>query len=239
MSIWAVVPVKPFLRGKSRLSTVVNRENRVALNRCLLQNTLEILVSINEIEQVLVISRDPQVLAVARSYQARTIQEAGSPRLNQALERATLFARQHTVHGVLIIPADLPLINTFDIGHMLDLAGDHEGIVIAPDRHRRGTNALYVSPPGVIPYEFGFDSFQKHCMSAKRMGLDLHIAEFPALALDLDLPDDLKLVKQQMQYLRFDDPLSNPLNMESRESPDYTENGDFRGTHPCLDQLLE
>lgn len=204
MTVWAVVPVKPLRRGKSRLSTILDMESRIALNLCLLENTLETLSAVPEIEQVLVVSRDPQALAAARSHKARTIQETGTPNLNQALERATLFARRHAVHGMLIIPADLPLINSFDIQRMLSLAVTSSMVIIAPDRHRTGTNSLFVSPPGVITYCFGADSFQLHCQQALFAGAQLEIVNFPAFALDLDLPEDLELIRKQMEVLERD-----------------------------------
>ena len=239
MAIWAIVPVKPLRRGKSRLSAVMDRENRLALNRCLLQNTLETLTAIEQIEQVLVISRDPQVLALARSYQARTIQETGNPQLNQALERATLFAKRHAVHGIYIVPADLPLINSYDIQKMLNMADSSPGVIIAPDRHRKGTNVLYVSPPGAISYKFGEDSFQHHCENAQNEGINMQIAEIPALALDLDVPEDLQLIRQQMQYLKFDHLPQQLLGEKSLKSIDKPDLDYQLHTHPCFDHLIE
>lgn len=239
MAIWAVVPVKPLLRGKSRLSSIMDQESRFALNRCLLQNTLETLSVIKQIEQVLVISRDPQVLAIARSFRARTIQESGNPQLNQALERATLFAKRHAVHGVYIIPADLPLINSFDVEKMLDLTNKSPVVVIAPDRHRKGTNALYVSPPGAIAYKFGDNSFYAHCANAQNARIDVRIAEISSLALDLDLPEDLELVRQQVQYLKFDHPqlqLSEEQVLKTKTEFSQKQEG-HRNT--CLDLLLD
>ncbi len=39
-------------------------------------------------------------------------------------------------------------------------------VVVAPDRHGRGTNALLCAPPGLIEYQFGEDSFAQHCAQA-------------------------------------------------------------------------
>lgn len=209
MAIWTIVPVKPLRRGKSRLSSVLDDESREALNHCLLENTLETLKSIPMIEEVLVISRDPHALALARSLQAKTIQESGAPELNQALERATLFAKRFAVHAILIIPADLPLINTLDIEAMLAVANNPPVVAIAPDRHRRGTNAMLVSPPGMFRYRYGENSFQEHVALALKSGAHLEIFERPGLALDLDLPEDLDLLSTQVKLL--DDSLLNQL----------------------------
>ncbi|HSO27701.1 MAG TPA: NTP transferase domain-containing protein, partial [Anaerolineales bacterium] len=110
MTFWAIVPVKPLSRGKSRLSDVLTPEERTDLNRRLLSHTLDTLTAIPEIEHVLVISRDPSALALARDHGARTIQENGAPHLNIALTRATILAKEFGPRGILIVPADLPLI---------------------------------------------------------------------------------------------------------------------------------
>jgi 2-phospho-L-lactate guanylyltransferase len=198
MALWAIVPVKPLRRGKSRLSGVLSLEARTALNHYLLSNTLEILASIPEIEYSLVVSRDPEALTIAREYGARTVQEQGSPQLNIALTRATMVALSHSVRGVLIVPADLPLLTADDIHEVVKRAEDPPVVVITPDRHHKGTNALLISPPGLIRYEYGPDSFQKHCLQAKRAGARLEICERGSVALDIDFPEDLELAGYEL-----------------------------------------
>ncbi len=112
MALWAIVPVKPLRRGKSRLAEVLNPDERTALNRRLLAHTIDTLSKISEIEQVLVISRDQAALSMAHDHGARTVQENGAPKLNTALTRATVVAKNYATRGVLIIPADLPLLNS-------------------------------------------------------------------------------------------------------------------------------
>lgn len=198
MTFWAIVPVKPLRRGKSRLSGVLGVEARTALNHYLLSNTLEILASSPEIEYSLVVSRDPEALTIAREYGARTVQEQGSPQLNVALTRATMVALSHSVQGVLIVPADLPLLTAEDIHAVIKRAGEPPVVVITPDRHRRGTNALLISPPGLIHYEYGPDSFQKHCNQARKIGARLEICERGSVALDIDFPEDLELAGYEL-----------------------------------------
>ena len=69
-------------------------------------------------------------------------------------------------------------------------------VVIAPDRRRRGTNALLLSPADLIEYDFGGNSFVRHCERARRAGARLEVVELPSLGLDLDLPEDLELVRK-------------------------------------------
>jgi 2-phospho-L-lactate guanylyltransferase len=195
MALWAIVPVKSLNRGKSRLSDVFTTQERMDLNRHLLSNTIKTLKEVPEIEHVLVISKDQTVLSIARKLGARTVQENGDPDLNIALTRATVVAKSYSTRGVLIVPADLPLITIEDIYAVLNKAGEPPVVVVAPDRHRSGTNALLVCPSGLINYHYGENSFKYHCELAISAGARLEICELPSLALDLDVPDDLEVLE--------------------------------------------
>ena len=195
MSIWAIVPVKPLRRGKSRLSGVLSEEERTQLNSNMLEHTLQVLQMIPEIDQTLVVSRDPAALMIARDLGAKTVQEVGAPQLNTALRRAVEVAKVYSVKGILVLPADLPLLQPADIADIFLRSFKPPVVVIAPDRHRTGTNALLVSPVGAIDFAFGLGSFQKHCDRAEKAGARLEIVEMPSLALDLDLPEDLEILR--------------------------------------------
>lgn len=194
MTLWAIVPVKPLRRGKSRLSGTLTEDERAQLNEKLLAHTLSTLADLKELEQVLVVSRDPHALTIARRHGARTVREDGQPHLNTALARATVVAKLHATRGVLILPADLPLLSRDDILTLVERAINPPVVVIAPDRHEQGTNALLMSPAGLITYDFGEGSFHRHCERAKKAGARLEIVKLHSLGLDLDMPEDLALL---------------------------------------------
>jgi 2-phospho-L-lactate guanylyltransferase len=185
-------------RGKSRLAQVLTEDERLGLNRQLLIHTVDTLREIPEIEQVLVVSRDQAALSLARAHGARTVQENGAPELNIALTRATIVAKQYATRGVLIIPSDLPMISKEDVSAMLEMVKDPPVVVVAPDRKREGTNALLVCPVGLIDYDYGPHSFERHCLRAQQAGARLEICELPSLALDMDVPEDLELVSDEL-----------------------------------------
>ena len=194
MTLWAIVPVKPLRRGKSRLAGTLSEDERTHLNQLLLDHTLKTLTDLKEIEKILVVSRDPAALSLAREHGAHTVREDGSPQLNTALARATVVAQVYATRGVLVLPADLPLMNKEDINALIERATNPPVVVIAPDRHEEGTNALLISPAGLIEYDFGPDSFRRHCERAKKAGARLEVVSLPSLGLDLDLPEDLEMV---------------------------------------------
>lgn len=196
MNLWAIVPIKPLRRGKSRLSGILNEEERTLLNYSMLGNTLRILSQVPDIDQILVVSRDPAALALAREFGARTVQEDGNPGLNTALNRATVVAQFYSASGVLILPADLPLITVNDLQEFIGKVSQPPEIVIAPDRRMEGTNALLVSPPGIIKYQFGVNSFKFHTHQARAKGIHVEICQLATFGLDLDLPEDLEILKK-------------------------------------------
>jgi len=196
MTTWAIVPVKPLRRAKTRLSSVLGAEERVALSREMLDRVLEALAGVAGIERTLLVSRDSEAMALARHHGARTLSERPPIDLNQALHQATRAAVGSGAAAVLVVPADLSLVTTEDLQELVALGGSPPVVVLAPDRRQAGTNALLASPAGLIEYAFGPSSFDRHRAAALAAGARVQICDRPGLALDLDLPEDLGLFRE-------------------------------------------
>lgn len=194
--MWAIVPVKPLGKGKTRLANTLGPAERTQLNREMLEHVLTELAAVAEVERTLVVSRDSAVLALARDKGARTMSERQPAELNRALERATGAAQAYGASGVLILPADLPLVTRDDIRALVALGARPPVVVIAPDRRGEGTNALLVSPIGLIEYTFGLNSYQRHLKEAAASGARLEVCDVFGLAVDVDLPEDLALMRE-------------------------------------------
>lgn len=210
MSLWAIIPVKPLKNAKSRLSPVLTPDQRFELAQAMLRHVLSVTTTIRQITGVLVISRDTKALAIARELGAKTLQEGAMSNLNPALMRATMVVMSWRADAVLVLPADLPFINSQDVRGMIGLAVDRS-IVIATDSASDGTNALLVRPPGAIEFEYGPGSFARHIRSAAAAGLRAFTYESDRLALDIDLPDDLETYQRLLQSGRFGHLPSFPL----------------------------
>jgi 2-phospho-L-lactate guanylyltransferase len=195
MSIWAIVPVKPFTQAKSRLKNILSPEARANLGRDFLTHTLDVLAEIPEIGYRLVVSRDSAALTLARERQVRTVTESGTPDLNTALRRASEMAQTLGAHAVLILPTDLPLLSAGEIRQLIAEPNMEAAVVIAPDRRGQGTNALFVRPPGLIEYSFGDDSFRRHLAWAERAGARVRVYHSTGTELDVDLPEDWELCR--------------------------------------------
>lgn len=209
MNVWAVVPVKPLSRAKSRLADVMISEAREELAARLLKRTTRLLLSLSAVQGVLVVSRDSKALAMVRDLGAQTVQESGTPELNNALLRATQILKAWGANASLIVPADIPLLDRDDIEAMLTLSQHYESVVLAPDRHEQGTNLMLVRPPGLIPYAYGEHSFAKHQQLAHEAGAHVLVYRSERSALDLDTADDLQAYVALAQRLNV--PVIEPV----------------------------
>jgi 2-phospho-L-lactate guanylyltransferase len=199
MSIWAIVPVKPFNRAKSRLEKALEPAQREAFAIKTFKHSLEVLTSVKGIGGVMVVSRDSKALAMARDFHAHTIHEGEATDLNSALVRAAQFVGSQGATAVLVLPADVPLVTVTDIESIIHMGRFSLTVVLAPDRQEDGTNALLVNPPGVIPFAFGVGSFQRHLKLAQDVGAAVKVYRSERLELDIDTPEDLNLLQKADQ----------------------------------------
>ncbi len=189
MNLWLVIPVKPFIEGKSRLAPALSPNSRATLMRELLSGVLHQVDEGGLIAGAIVISRDDNVLALAKSLGARPLQESGME-LNAALEEARRMAVEEGADAVLALPADLPLITADDILELRELALSGAEVVVAPS-HDGGTNGLLLNPPHAIEFAFGEGSFEKHLAQARQRGFSYAVYRSETLGHDVDVPADL------------------------------------------------
>jgi 2-phospho-L-lactate guanylyltransferase len=190
-----LVPVKPFASAKMRLADVLSDEARAALSREFLRHTLGVLAQAPGVGRTMVVTRDPAALALAAEWGAAGLAEHGTRGLNAALTQAGQAAREGGAEAVLVLPTDLPLLSAADVATLASQAQGERMMVVAPDRREQGTNALLVRPPDAVPFAFGEGSFARHQALAEQAGMTIRVCRLPRVALDVDLPDDLALLR--------------------------------------------
>jgi 2-phospho-L-lactate guanylyltransferase len=194
--IWAIIPVKPFDQSKTRLSGILSRNERAALMRSLFEHTLHVLQTVPEIAQCVIISHDETVLSLAQAAGAVTIRENQPFSLKTAVTQAAKYAKLNNVDHILIIPADLPFLQSREIQEMVLQADKSTGVIICPDQGRTGTNALLMPPTAAFQFQYGPYSFQKHCLEAKRLNMAWHEFTAPGICFDLDTETDWQTYQQ-------------------------------------------
>jgi len=191
--LWAVVPIKALDQAKSRLAPVMGPADRRALVLEMLRHTLSVLRSSDGLRGIVVIGPDPEVGEVALAYGVEFLPESGGGGLNGALVQAAASLPARQGQGMLVIPGDLPHLRLSSIRELVRLAVPC-GVVIAPDLREFGTNALLLTPPDLIPFCFGLNSFRRHIAAAEAAGVTPIVVRSLDLAMDVDVPEDLGLV---------------------------------------------
>jgi 2-phospho-L-lactate guanylyltransferase (CobY/MobA/RfbA family) len=87
-------------------------------------------------------------------------------------------------------------LQTHDLREIATLARQHE-VVICPDKHCAGTNAIVFSEPTPMRFSFGPGSYLQHQCEAQRCGLVPHLYYNQRIARDIDLPEDLVDIRDQ------------------------------------------
>lgn len=188
MSVVAVVPVKELAGTKSRLEPILDPAGRAGLTIYMMGRVISVLKEAG-IGDVCVVSPDKVVLQKAREKGAEILRQQ-SEGLNPALEEGRQWAIDRGASALLVLPADLPLLDAGDVRAVISGGGEEPSAVISPDAAHTGTNALLLRPPDLLPFAFGAGSFEKHCQAAEEIGVPIAICERPHLSFDLDTKED-------------------------------------------------
>ena len=206
MSIYAIIPVKPFANGKARLAPVLSPEARAALCQRLFEHVLDAACAAVGLDEIVVVSADDTVRVIGAARGAACIDEPlpgktgpdqkGLDGLNTALAIGRQEAVARLASTILVLPADLAFVTAEDIGALIaaGIGARGPGVAIAPDEARDGTNALLLSPPDLIGFSFGPGSFEAHCAAAVTAGTNPFVIERPGLGFDVDAPEDLSRI---------------------------------------------
>lgn len=205
--VHVVVPVRGIESGKSRLGQALDAEEREVLVLGLLGRTLEVLTAWPPAQRIHLVTGDAVTGALARRTQPALslVREPRQGGLNAALGAARDAAEEAGATCVLMLPADLPLLEVAALDRLLDgadaalAAGSGRPlVVVAPADARGGTNALLVSPPTLIEPSFGEASLEAHLRAAARADATVQLVIDPQLGFDLDTPDDLERLDTEL-----------------------------------------
>jgi len=202
----AVLPVKSFGLAKQRLGAAVGVDERRALARAMVGDVLEALGRVARLEGVIVVTAEAAAVDAAGAAGIEDARGTGTaarpwplvevvPDPSEAGQSAaaSLGIRAALTRGaerVLLVPGDCPALDPAEVDALL--APREAGVVIVPDRHGTGTNALLLAPPTAIAPAFGPGSFARHTALAGGAG---RVAELPSLGLDVDTPGDLAALR--------------------------------------------
>ena len=193
-----LIPVKNLAAAKQRLSAILSPEERFALAQAMCEDVLEAVAQWQKrpavaVVAVAVVTSDPFARELAAQFGFDVIADGENSSETNAIEMATAVCRERGAASTLVVPADIPLIESAEL-EQIAAAAPQAGAVLVPDAAGRGTNAAWRSPADLFPLRFGNDSFKPHFASAKATGLPCVVLELPGIARDVDRPEDLLAV---------------------------------------------
>ena len=193
-AVWAVLPVKAFARGKSRLGGVLSDPVRTAFARGLFEHVAAVLKEAPRVRGVVVVSDDAEVRARAEALGFVTVTDPVATGLAAVVDHGVAEARARAASATFVCMADLPRLQVTEIEQVIDALAEHE-VIVVPDLVEAGTNLLCTSPAGAFSSCFGrSDSFACHLARAREHGFAPLTLRLPGLCFDVDGPEDLERI---------------------------------------------
>lgn len=194
----AILPIKRLDAAKHRLRDELDPAPRRALVEAMFSDVLVALRRAKLVDEVLVVSSDHGVQRIAGGYGA-VVADDDDAGHNTAARHGIVRARDLGAERVLLVPGDCPLLDPTEVDALLEEDMPAPSVLIVPDRHGTGTNALVLRPPDVLAPAFGPGSHKRHREEADAAGVIKRTVEVPTLALDLDTPEDLAAMEAALQ----------------------------------------
>jgi 2-phospho-L-lactate guanylyltransferase len=193
--IVALVPVRSLSGAKTRLGEPLDAEERTELIRAMLRRTVHEARAAAGLDAVMVVSMDGALLAEARAMGASSFLQDREG-LNEGLDEARLAVGTGAT-ALMVLPVDLPGVSAAALDALVTAAElarraapERPAVIVVPDRHGTGTNALLLVPPDAIPFRFGEGSRAAHAAAARSAGASYVELDGP-LDFDVDTPADL------------------------------------------------
>ncbi|HWH45410.1 MAG TPA: 2-phospho-L-lactate guanylyltransferase [Thermoleophilaceae bacterium] len=192
MRTLAVLPVKSFGAAKQRLAGALGTGAREALAQAMFADVLSALRRVPQIHGIAVVTGDRRAQAAAAGDRVTVIDDPADAGHSEAAMLGVERALAEGYERVLLVPGDTPLLDAREVGAVLDAAAaDGTGLLVVPDRHGTGTNALLISPPDAIAPSFGPGSLDRHQDLARVAGISHRVEPVESLLHDVDTADDL------------------------------------------------
>lgn len=198
MPTYAILPIKSFDDAKQRLSSGVGSGPRRALAEAMFADVLTALRRASRVDEIVVVSSANNAQRIAGGHGAQVIEDADHGH-SQAAALGIEHALEAGADRVLLVPGDCPLLDPAELDALLARPATGRAAVIVPDRHGTGTNALLLTPPDALTPAFGPGSCARHQELAREQGTEAEVLEVPSLALDIDEPEDLQVLRATLE----------------------------------------
>jgi 2-phospho-L-lactate guanylyltransferase len=155
------------------------------------------------LDSVAVVTGDRVAEAAALGERVTVLRDSEQAGQSAAALIGIRYAQDRAFDRVLLVPGDTPLLDPGEVAVLLRRGQDEAlSVVIVPDRHGEGTNALLLSPPDAITPCFGPGSRDRHVAAAEAAGVAYAVDPVPTLMLDVDTGEDLAVLSAALEGRR-------------------------------------
>ena len=187
----AILPVKRFEEAKQRLGESLGSGSRAALAAAMFADVLSALERARMLQAIVVVSGEREVGEIVAGRDVVLIDDTTEKGQSNAARAGLARVAALGFDRAALVPSDCPLLEPAELEELFVRAAAGADVVIVPDRHDTGTNALVLDPSGPFEPQFGPGSRQRHVDQAETRGLRFAIERPPSLTIDVDTGDDL------------------------------------------------
>ena len=203
--MWAIIPINEFSRSFTRLSSVLDLEQRMELAKNLSSRLIQILLRVDEVEKIVLFTCEKNWPGEMQHSRLVLRKDEDKKPLKQKIDSVADWAYGSGAKKMMYLSIDLPIVEKKDITQIID--SHKHGLTLVQAKKDGGTNALIADLPRKINFQFGADSFRKHLEAAKLEKLKTNIQSTEGLSFDLDDHDDWEFL------IKYYQPEKNPLKI--------------------------
>ena len=207
----ALVPLRDGQSGKTRLAHRFTESERTTLIARMARHVVGTLIESGAVATALIVTQDPAFVRQNVHEGDERVCILPQPKdvvgLNGALEFGRDWALARDATRLLVVHADLPALRPDEVRQLVNAPTP---LVLAPDLHRTGTNALALRLDGTsgehslagdrFAFRFGAGSYAAHLAEAERMGLATTTAIMDGVERDLDTIDDWRHLPENLRH---------------------------------------
>ena len=203
--MWAIIPINEFSRSFTRLSSVLDLEQRMELAKNLSSRLIQILLAVDEVEKIVLFTCEKNWPGELQHSKLVLRKDEDKKPLKQKIDSIADWVYELGAKKMMYLSIDLPIVEKKDITQIID--SHKNGLTLVQAKKDGGTNALIADLPRKINFQFGADSFRKHLEAAKLEKLKTNIQSTEGLSFDLDDHDDWEFL------IKYYQPEKNPLKI--------------------------
>ena len=190
MKTVAIIPVKSFLKAKTRLT--ISSEKTVDICKLMLGEVLQTISTSKKIDNTIIVSHDQSAFDIGKKFGVIEVFDELESGVNNAITLADEYISDSEFGTSIILPQDIPFFNSSDLDNLFSFFQRKNSIIVVPSRQFNGTNSLIRNPSRVMTTRYDEGTYKSHLDEAKCNNIDFSLVLIRRLMLDIDSQDDIE-----------------------------------------------